>query len=174
MNFLLYKHSTKDVFRQSRSCYGIDERAILNPVTRWHCKNLSYPKQVDVSYKRFHGLRMPVRQIKWLLLQPCQEATVTIMEHSIPIYIGRNNGNWWSATENNATNAWNRNMNYNNRNVNRNNNNKEIGFSVRCVRDLKENTATGIIPCGFYKKTKNATTQFVFRNRKKSNHARFV
>jgi uncharacterized protein (TIGR02145 family) len=52
---------------------------------------------------------------------------------------------WWSATENNATNAWNRNMNYNNSNVNRNNNNKELGFSVRCVRDLKENTAMGII-----------------------------
>jgi hypothetical protein len=33
-----------------------------------------------------------------------------------------NNGNWWSATENNAANAWNRNMNYNNANVNRNNN----------------------------------------------------
>ena len=56
-----------------------------------------------------------------------------------------NNGNWWSATENNATNAWNRNMNNNNSNVNRNNNNKEVGFSVRCVMDLKENTATGII-----------------------------
>ena len=56
-----------------------------------------------------------------------------------------NNGNWWSATENNTNNAWNRNMNYNNSNVNRNNNNKELGFSVRCLRDLKENTATGII-----------------------------
>jgi len=50
-----------------------------------------------------------------------------------------NNGNWWSATENDATNAWNRNLNYNNINVNRNNNNKKYGFSVRCVRDLKEN-----------------------------------
>ena len=70
------------VFRQSRACYGIDERAFLNPVTRWHCKNLPYPKQVDVSYKRFHGLRMPVRQIKWLLLQPFRVATVTTMEHS--------------------------------------------------------------------------------------------
>ena len=70
------------VFRQSRACYGIDERAFLNPVTRWHCKNLPYPKQVDVSYKRFHGLRMPVRQIKRLLLQPFRVATVTTMEHS--------------------------------------------------------------------------------------------
>jgi hypothetical protein len=54
----------------------------LNPVTRWHCKNLPYPKQVDVSYKRFHGLRMPVRQIKRLLLQLFRVATVTIMEIS--------------------------------------------------------------------------------------------
>ena len=47
-----------------------------------------------------------------------------------------NNGNWWSSTENSATNAWNRNLNYNNAEVNRNNNNKNNGFSVRCVRDL--------------------------------------
>ena len=47
-----------------------------------------------------------------------------------------NNGNWWSATENNSNNAWNRNLNYNNTKFNRNNNNnKENGFSVRCVRD---------------------------------------
>ncbi len=50
-----------------------------------------------------------------------------------------NNGNWWSATENDATNAWYRNLNYNNANINRNNNNKKNGFSVRCLRDLKEN-----------------------------------
>ncbi|MBN1339610.1 MAG: hypothetical protein JXA03_09820 [Bacteroidales bacterium] len=47
-----------------------------------------------------------------------------------------NNGNWWSATENSSTNAWNRNMNYDNGSVNRNNNNKTNGFSVRCVRYL--------------------------------------
>ena len=46
-------------------------------------------------------------------------------------------GFWWSSTENNTNNAWNRNLNYNNSNVNRNNNNKENGFSVRCLRDLK-------------------------------------
>jgi hypothetical protein len=50
-----------------------------------------------------------------------------------------NNSNFWSATENNATNAWNRKLNYNNSNVNRNNNNKSYGFSVRCLRDLTEN-----------------------------------
>ena len=48
-----------------------------------------------------------------------------------------NNGNLWSSTENSSTNAWNRNLNYNNTQVNRNNNNKQNGFSVRCVRDLK-------------------------------------
>jgi len=70
------------VFRQSRACYGIDERAFLNPVARWHCKNLPYPKQVDVSYKRLYWLQMPVQQIKRLLLQPFRVATVTTMEHS--------------------------------------------------------------------------------------------
>jgi uncharacterized protein (TIGR02145 family) len=45
-----------------------------------------------------------------------------------------NNGNWWSATENNENNARNRNMNYNNANLNQNNNNKTLGFSVRCVK----------------------------------------
>jgi hypothetical protein len=49
-----------------------------------------------------------------------------------------NNGNWWSATANNSNNAWNRNLNYNNSDVNRNNNNKQNGFSVRLVRDLKQ------------------------------------
>ena len=44
-------------------------------------------------------------------------------------------GYWWSSTENDGSNAWNRNLNYNNANVNRNNNNKRNGFSVRCLRD---------------------------------------
>ena len=49
-----------------------------------------------------------------------------------------NNGNWWSATQNDASNAWNRNMNYNNENVNRNNNDKSNLLSVRCLRDWQE------------------------------------
>ena len=78
------KESKIKVFRQSRASANrrIDERAILNPVTRWHCKNLPYPKQVDVSYKRLYWLQMPVQQIKRLLLQPFRVATVTTMEHS--------------------------------------------------------------------------------------------
>ena len=50
-----------------------------------------------------------------------------------------NNGNWWSATENDASNAYNRNLNCNNENLNRNNNNKGCGFSVRLLRDLTGN-----------------------------------
>ena len=50
-----------------------------------------------------------------------------------------NNGNWWSSTENNTSNAYNRNLNYNNSNVNSNNNTKSNGYSVRCLRDLKGN-----------------------------------
>ena len=46
-----------------------------------------------------------------------------------------NNGNWWSATENNASNAYNRNMNYSNATVSRNNNNKSNLYSIRCVQD---------------------------------------
>jgi hypothetical protein len=48
-----------------------------------------------------------------------------------------NNGNWWSATENDASNAWNRNMNWNNSNVNRNANNKAYSFSLVCLRDVR-------------------------------------
>ena len=46
-----------------------------------------------------------------------------------------NNANFWYATENNGTNAWNRNLNNNNANVNRNNNNKTNGYSLRCSQD---------------------------------------
>jgi len=56
-----------------------------------------------------------------------------------------NNGYFWSSTENNSNNAWNRKLNYNNSDVNRNNNNKQNGFSVRVVRYLNpvESTAGG-------------------------------
>jgi len=45
-----------------------------------------------------------------------------------------NNGNWWTATANGSSNAYNRNMNYNNANVNHNNNNQTNGFSARCLK----------------------------------------
>ena len=44
-------------------------------------------------------------------------------------------GLWWSATEYNATLAWYLNMYYNNSDVNSYLYNKEVGFSVRCLRD---------------------------------------
>ena len=46
-----------------------------------------------------------------------------------------NLGNWWSATELNAAYAWNRYMYGSYSDVHRDYFNKEVGFSVRCVRD---------------------------------------
>ncbi len=64
-----------------------------------------------------------------------------------------NNGNWWSATEYDASNAYNRNLNYNNENLNRNNNNKQNGFSVRLLRDLTGNgKPRGFVPRGTFSK----------------------
>ena len=45
------------------------------------------------------------------------------------------NGYWWSATKNNAAGAWYRGMSSSNSLVYRHYTNKEVGFSVRCVRD---------------------------------------
>ena len=44
-------------------------------------------------------------------------------------------GCWWSATEYNATYAWYHGMGYGGSNAERNGDNKEVGFSVRCLRD---------------------------------------
>ena len=44
-------------------------------------------------------------------------------------------GDWWSSTETDGSNAWNRNLSYTNANVFRYNYNKSYGFSVRCLRD---------------------------------------
>jgi uncharacterized protein (TIGR02145 family) len=52
-------------------------------------------------------------------------------------------GYWWSATEYNVTQAWGRNLLYGHSNVYRTHYGKELGFSVRCVSDLKRNTAIG-------------------------------
>ena len=46
-----------------------------------------------------------------------------------------NYGNWWSASEYDVTNAWNRLLNYYYSNLYRYYYNKNNGFSVRCVRD---------------------------------------
>jgi uncharacterized protein (TIGR02145 family) len=44
-------------------------------------------------------------------------------------------GDWWTATEYDASDAYRRIMNYSNDYVTEDNNNKEYGFSVRCVGD---------------------------------------
>lgn len=44
-------------------------------------------------------------------------------------------GYWWSSTESDSNSAWYRQMNNNGCNVNRFSHDKEIGFSVRCVKD---------------------------------------
>jgi uncharacterized protein (TIGR02145 family) len=46
-----------------------------------------------------------------------------------------NLGYWWSATEDDPDGAWYRGMNYGNSSVNRDVSTKELGFSVRCLRD---------------------------------------
>ncbi|MFO7852904.1 MAG: fibrobacter succinogenes major paralogous domain-containing protein [Bacteroidota bacterium] len=46
-------------------------------------------------------------------------------------------GGWWSATERDASYAWGRYIRYSSASVNRGSGRKEIGFSVRCVRDAK-------------------------------------
>jgi len=45
------------------------------------------------------------------------------------------NGYWWSATENGASSAWYRYMGSNSSDVYRDYDSKEVGFSVRCLRD---------------------------------------
>ena len=46
-----------------------------------------------------------------------------------------NNGYWWSSTANGATVAWHRGLNDADASVHRYDNGKQIGFSVRCVKD---------------------------------------
>ncbi len=46
-----------------------------------------------------------------------------------------NSGNWWSATEGSTNFGWYRGMNYNNSFIGSYNDRKEVGFSVRCLRD---------------------------------------
>ena len=44
-------------------------------------------------------------------------------------------GYWWTATANGSTDAWNRTLIYKSNCINRRFDSKELGFSVRCVRD---------------------------------------
>ena len=46
-----------------------------------------------------------------------------------------NYGTFWSSTENYSSNAWYRHLNYNGTAVGRDTSSKQLGFSVRCLRD---------------------------------------
>jgi len=54
-------------------------------------------------------------------------------------------GYWWSSTEYGTSTAWGRFMHYNNSTVGRYSDNKELGFSVRCVKDYTGSQPNGII-----------------------------
>jgi uncharacterized protein (TIGR02145 family) len=49
--------------------------------------------------------------------------------------MGSHGGYFWSSTESNSSNAWNRKLDYNSSEIGRSNYGKSIGFSVRCIRD---------------------------------------
>jgi hypothetical protein len=55
------------------------------------------------------------------------------------------NGNWWSATQSDSSNAYNRNMNATTSTVNRNSNAKANSYSVRCVQHCAT-SGDGIMP----------------------------
>lgn len=55
--------------------------------------------------------------------------------YSGAFYTIGSNGFWWSSTENDSANAWDRYLNNNNGFIIRGNYNKQNGFSVRCLRD---------------------------------------
>ncbi|OFX28242.1 MAG: hypothetical protein A2X08_14405 [Bacteroidetes bacterium GWA2_32_17] len=46
-----------------------------------------------------------------------------------------NHGYWWTSSEQDASNAWDRNVNYNHVDIYRNYDPKTTGFSIRCIKD---------------------------------------
>ena len=55
--------------------------------------------------------------------------------HNSTFYYIGHYGYWWSSTEHSTGSAWDRYLYYGNSHVTRGNYDKELGFSVRCVRD---------------------------------------
>jgi len=106
-------------------CYGMSERAFLIPAS-------------PLSYRR--GITFISSENGAMInLVPAKTALPGGYRNNNGNYNNMgNNGSFWSATENNSNNAWNRKLNYNNSDINRNNNNKRNGFSVRCVRELTQ------------------------------------
>jgi hypothetical protein len=74
------------------------------------------------------------------------------------LYIG-NFGNWWSSTENFTTNAWSRNLPNGNGYAYSSYNYKEDGFSVRCLRDIKETSFKVERHVMFFAKTEIVTLE---------------
>ena len=52
-----------------------------------------------------------------------------------PFFTVGNDGYWWSATQNDSAKAWNRALDYVTGDLYRGANRKNVGFSVRCLRD---------------------------------------
>jgi len=50
-------------------------------------------------------------------------------------YFVGSDGSWWSASESNGSNAWDRELNFHYSSLGRYSSNENYGFSVRCVRD---------------------------------------
>ena len=118
--------------------YGISKCALfLNPITLLQRKyrQSNYANGFCKEYKDFAIRIRFARQIKWLFFTAAALPGGYRNTDGTFNNVG-NNGNWWSSTANDASNAWNRELNYNEAKVNRNNNNKANGFSVRCIRDL--------------------------------------
>jgi|TARA_B100001964_G_C14225134_1_gene597252 hypothetical protein len=121
---------------------GIIKGASLNPAA--HLYILEYTDWVGVALTQ--SMHPKKRVITFIFSENGNMINLVVACTALPGGYRNNNGNYnnmgnnsyfWSSTENNSNNAWNRNLNYNNSDANRNNNNKKNGFSVRCVRDLK-------------------------------------
>lgn len=70
-----------------------------------------------------------------------------------------NNGNWWSSTEDYTLNAWSRYLNNPNGTTGRYNSSKGNGFSVRCLRDIKETSFKVERHVMFFAKTEIVTLE---------------
>jgi uncharacterized protein (TIGR02145 family) len=75
---------------------------------------------------------------------PNKDATNTSLFTALPGGYRNSDGNyyyigylvvWWSSTEDNAGSAWARDVDYDDGNAGSSSSNKEVGFSVRCLRD---------------------------------------
>ena len=70
-----------------------------------------------------------------------------------------NNGNWWSSTEDYTLNAWSRYLNNPHGTAGRYNSSKKNGFSVRCLRDIKETSFKVERHVMFFAKTEIVTLE---------------